>query len=355
MFARIDLSGRTASKLLRALFVPLLVAAIGLPACVVQTGTSGGKTETTYSGRATGVSVTTPTGNTVVADTGDLSSAGGALEASSLDVSVAGVLTADALHSSTVGGDGVSSSETSLSNLKVTVLNHTLTADFLMSRADAVCQNGEPQVSNNFEIANLVLDGQVLTVTTGQNQEFDIHDSSGALVGTVTVNTSDSTTKNADGSSTVDALTIEVFNVVKVTLFHAHADVDCATSKASGDFITGGGQITGTPSGNRADFGLAAGTVGNAFWGHLNYVDQTANLHVKATAITAYDLVDAKTRRIQGNAEINGQDGFTFTVEAADNGEPGTSDTFNISLSSGYQAGGPLTHGNIQLHNLTGK
>ena len=55
--------------------------------------------------------------------------------------------------------------------------------------------------------------------------------------------------------------------------------------------------------------------------------------------------------RIQGTAEINHQSGFTYTVDVADNGEPGTNDTFAITLSNGYSAGSIVSGGNIQLHN----
>jgi len=38
-------------------------------------------------------------------------------------------------------------------------------------------------------------------------------------------------------------------------------------------------------------------------------------------------------------------------VDIADNGEPGRdTDTFTLTLSTGYSAGGVLNGGNIQLH-----
>jgi hypothetical protein len=39
----------------------------------------------------------------------------------------------------------------------------------------------------------------------------------------------------------------------------------------------------------------------------------------------------------------------TFTVSVTDNGEPGTSDTISISLSTGYLVGGTLTTGDIRI------
>jgi hypothetical protein len=73
-------------------------------------------------------------------------------------------------------------------------------------------------------------------------------------------------------------------------------------------------------------------------------------MQVKSKAVTAYTVIDATTRQIEGLAEINGQAGYTYEVVVSDNGEPGTADTFQITLSNGYSAGGTLGGGNIQLH-----
>ena len=117
------------------------------------------------------------------------------------------------------------------------------------------------------------------------------------------------------------------------------------------DFVTGGGWIVGTPTGARANFGLKGGVdVNGAFFGNLNYVDHATNMHVKSDTITNYVIVDATTRTIEGTATIDGVPGFTFSVTVSDAGEPGSSDTFEITLSSGYSASGTLQGGNIQLH-----
>ena len=71
---------------------------------------------------------------------------------------------------------------------------------------------------------------------------------------------------------------------------------------------------------------------------------------VKGTGVTVYKVVNPTTRHIEGTAQVNGQDGFTYQVDVADNGEPGRSDTFTLQLSGGYGASGTLAGGNIQLH-----
>jgi len=116
------------------------------------------------------------------------------------------------------------------------------------------------------------------------------------------------------------------------------------------DFVTGGGWITGTPSGARANFGFKAGSDDTgAVFGNLNYIDHSTNLHVKAGTITSYIVLNPTTRQFQGSATIDGAAG-TFTATVTDAGEPGTADTFAITLSTGYAASGTLQGGNIQLH-----
>src|SRR4029077_3734135 len=116
------------------------------------------------------------------------------------------------------------------------------------------------------------------------------------------------------------------------------------------DFVTGGGWITG-PSGAKENFGVAGGIKQGQFWGHLTYIDHGPNgPQVKGTGVTAYTVTNATTRHIEGAAQVNGQDGFTYKVDVADNGEPGRNDTFTLALSNGYNATGTLGGGNIQLH-----
>src|SRR5262245_3541401 len=124
-----------------------------------------------------------------------------------------------------------------------------------------------------------------------------------------------------------------------------------ALGVSSDDFVTGGGWITGTPSGERANFGFKAGAdETGAVFGQLNYVDHSTNMHVKAVDITSYTAVNATTRQFQGTATIAKDSRCTFTATVSDAGEPGTADTFAITLSNGYSASGTLQGGNVQLH-----
>jgi hypothetical protein len=139
-----------------------------------------------------------------------------------------------------------------------------------------------------------------------------------------------------------------------VTATGSNINGDCTTPApgpgpgACSDRVTGGGYIeTGH---GKANFGVTAGIRKGAPRGHLTYIDHGKGLKVKGTGVTAYVVVDAKTRHIEGTAKINGVAG-TYKVDVTDNGEPGKNhDVFAITLSNGYTASGKLAGGNIQLH-----
>ncbi len=114
--------------------------------------------------------------------------------------------------------------------------------------------------------------------------------------------------------------------------------------------MTGGGWIA--PTGPHDNFGVAGGIKNGGLWGHLEYHDHGASgLSAHGTGVTAYTVTGPTSRHIEGTAEINGQGGFTYKVDVADNGNPGAgNDTFAIALSNGYNASGALGGGNITLH-----
>ena len=56
-----------------------------------------------------------------------------------------------------------------------------------------------------------------------------------------------------------------------------------------------------------------------------------------------------------GSCTINKVTPCTFRVDATDNGEPGTNDSFVISVTPGSTEGGTLRSGNIQIHKDKGE
>jgi hypothetical protein len=319
-----------------------------LAGVLADISTSSATQATSYSGRATVLQATVLGFSPVVlADAGSLPPSGGAQEASLLNASVPGLLTAEVLHASTVGKGNASRSEASVAELSLTVAGNMISAGLLQARAAALCGGGGATASGNSDITALSVNGQTITISGAPNQRVPL------LVGEVIINEQ---MNPGPGDITVNALHVIVPGVADVIVSSAHADITCQPAPpppvcTGADFATGGGWITGTPSGAKANFGVAGGIKQGQFWGQLTYIDHDpSGPHVKGTGVTAYRVVDATMRHIEGTAQVNGQDGFTYQVDVVDNGEPGRNDTFKLHLSSGYGAFGTLNGGNIQLH-----
>ena len=310
--------------------------------------TSSSSQSTTYSGRATVVQATVLGLDPItLVDAGPLPSSGGAEEKTLLKANVPGLLTAEVLHAATSGHGSRSSSEASVAELSVTVAGNSVSADFLMARAEAKCTDGTASASGSSEIARLGINGETIVVSGAPNQTITLPN------GRVIINEQ----QGPPGDITVNALHIIVDVIADIVIASAHADIGCPTvppppPPTCPDFVAGGGWIVGTPSGARANFAVAGGVKDGAFWGHLSYIDHGPNgPKVKGTGVTGYAALDATTRWIEGTAEIDGQPGFTYRVEVADEGEPGRADRFHLHLSNEYDATGVLNGGNLQLHN----
>ena len=324
-------------------------------------GTSSTSSSASFQGSAAAVTGFAAGSAVSVANAGSLATTGGALEAAALETTVVNGLTVGASHAAVIGGGTVASSEASVANVNLAFASFfggatTIVADFVMSRVEQACVAGVATVNGAVvEVTGLVINGQAIAVTGAANQFVFLADG-----GYVIINEQSA----GFGVITVNALhVVDWFAGVNVIFASATSGIGCASvsSTPSGgaapcDFLTGGGWITGTPSGAKANFGVAGGIKNGAFWGHLNYIDHGTGKHVKQTAVTGYafDPNDPDCRIIDYNVTIDGQPG-TARVRACDKGEPGRNDIFQIQLSDGYFAGGDLGGsrpggGNIQLH-----
>jgi hypothetical protein len=118
-----------------------------------------------------------------------------------------------------------------------------------------------------------------------------------------------------------------------------------------GDYVSGPGWITGTPTGSKAHFGVEGGIRNGAYWGHLSYNDKGSGLDAQGTSVTQYRIgATPNSRHIEGTAAVNGVQGYTYSVDVTSNDNSGQNDVFSISLSNGYRAAGYLGGGHIQLH-----
>lgn len=347
----------------------LAVAAIAVSGLALCADRAMAANRTAFSGEASVIQIQVPllgVDETIV-QAGPLPAEGGAEHEDLLTLTypIAGLpdptggrvsLNAEVLHAATVAQGKSSRAEASVANVDLTIAGHTVSADFLMASATAECKAGTASISGDSQVANLVVDGdQIVGIAFPANTRIDLVDALGVTVGTVIINEQIGSAEADSGDIVVNALHVTVFNpldntvLADVVIASAHADINCAGRDPVGDFITGGGWITGTPSGLPANFGVAGGIKNNGLWGHLTYIDHGDRLHVKGTGVTAYVATGPTSRHIEGTCLINGSAG-TYQVDVDDQGEPGRDDTFVISLSNGYSAAGNLVGGNIQLH-----
>lgn len=120
--------------------------------------------------------------------------------------------------------------------------------------------------------------------------------------------------------------------------------------------ITGGGFIADAEGEGKANFGFNLNCAGHGDnKGHVTYHDKSAGLKVKGTVTECLPSGAVGTWEAQGKSTYTSG---TFVVTAVDDGEPGTTDTFEITLFEGlpfaspvvYSNGGPLLGGNVQDH-----
>ena len=329
-------------------------------------GTSTATSGVTYSGRAFGAFVNVNllglvVGPETLSDTGPLPPSGG-LQTNQLEtVSIPGVLSATLMSTMTSGANGVARSEASLADLSVLPGSAAaVTASFVRAESEATCSG----VRGATEVADVTFGGQAIMVDPfAPNQTFTIPPNPIGVppVATLIINEQNTSSGGGTQDITVNALhlTVTASGVLaaEVILSSAHSDVQgcpgCPPKPpCSTDFVTGGGWIK--VGNSKTNFGFNAGFKPNASTPeiHFNYIDHNSGMQMKATSISVYRQGDtATTRHMEGNAEIDGVSGFTYSIDVADNGEPGrNTDSLKISLSNGYSAGGPLEGGNIQLH-----
>ena len=329
-------------------------------------GTSTATSGVTYSGRAFGAFVNVNllglvVGPETLSDTGPLPPSGG-LQTNQLEtVSIPGVLSATLMSTMTSGANGVARSEASLADLSVLPGSAAaVTASFVRAESEATCSG----VRGATEVADVTFGGQAIMVDPfAPNQTFTIPPNPIGVppVATLIINEQNTSSGGGTQDITVNALhlTVTASGVLaaEVILSSAHSDVQgcpgCPPKPpCSTDFVTGGGWIK--VGNSKANFGFNAGFKPNASTPeiHFNYIDHNSGMQMKATSISVYRQGDtATTRHMEGNAEIAGVSGFTYSIDVADNGEPGrNTDSLKISLSNGYSAGGTLAGGNIQLH-----
>ncbi len=313
---------------------------------------------TTFSGQAVAIDLTNaqPAFHWIVGDTGPLPSAGGTLNVTVSATNIPGVVDVGMATASVIGGGSQSSAQAQVQNFSAVFISadgvtNSLSFAFAEAIAQAQCGSNGPALSASTQVQGLVINGVSITPTGETNQIIAVSN------GTVVLNAilaSGGTKKHAKIGAA--AIFLALNNGFSGTIAFAEADISCGTAPATNGAcgkVTGGGFIA-TGSGTNGSFGVSGGVRRGQFWGHLNYIDHGTGMHVTSTEVTSFTVVDSLTRQIDYNVSIDGVPG-TARVVVSDQGEPGRNDIFDITLSTGYHAGGDLGGsgaggGNIQLH-----
>ncbi|HWM69159.1 MAG TPA: choice-of-anchor P family protein [Steroidobacteraceae bacterium] len=150
---------------------------------------------------------------TALADTGTLTTANNALDASMLAGGIPSALSAETLSASTISWADQVDSEASLGNLSMTVAGVGITADFVMAEATQVLGAAG---SGSSTLTNLVINGTPIAVTGAPNQAVWIPG------GQVILNEQ---TISSTGAAVVNALHVVVTGVADVVVASATAGV----------------------------------------------------------------------------------------------------------------------------------
>ena len=150
---------------------------------------------------------------TVLSDTGALTGGDDARQASQVTGAVLSVLTAEALHATTIGWPDEAASEASLAGLAVTVAGNGITAGFVMARAAAILGGAG---AGDTDIDALSINGAPITVTGQPNQTIPL------LRGRVIINEQQPLFPSG---MTVNALHIVIDGVADVVIASATAGI----------------------------------------------------------------------------------------------------------------------------------
>jgi hypothetical protein len=333
-----------------AAFVAMLARSPAAPEASAQFQT----TPTLFSGQAVAVNGTVLGMPITLIDTGTVAVEGGTLQAHlfcypngadctlGLPDATNGALGVSLLNATVVAQGHQSRARASIADLSLNLPGYSVTAAFVQAEATAQCSAGQASIDGHSEIAELVINGQTITITGAVNQEVPLPNG----IGRVVINEQVASV-NGD-KMTVTALHVEAPALgTDVSVAQAHADIQCGQKvcPSDRDFVTGGGWL-GDP---RKTFSVAGGLKNGAYWGHLQYIDHGARKRVKGTSVTRYDVTGPTTRHIEGICLIDGVQG-TYQVDVDDQGEPGKNDMLTLALNHVTEVRGNLEGGNLQLH-----
>jgi hypothetical protein len=180
-----------------------------------------------FGGQATGVNAIVvntqqpivTSNQTILAQTAALPATGGSQQASATAVSIPGALSADALTASANGVGDRTVSQSSATNLNITIAGNVITATSVQSSATAVC-GSSPGGSTTIE--NLVVNGNPVTVTGAANQAIFL-----PTGGMIMINEQSVSKKGGKGSIVVTGLHLILPNGSDIRIASAKAEIKC--------------------------------------------------------------------------------------------------------------------------------
>jgi hypothetical protein len=117
---------------------------------------------------------------------------------------------------------------------------------------------------------------------------------------------------------------------------------------SAGGKVTGGGSVEVDGGLGTFAFSVQRKASGGPIDGKLQFIIHATRVAIRSVSLTSL-VIASNVATISGTCTENGAP-CTFAATVTDNGEPGTSDTFLISVSAGSPAGGLLRGGNVQVH-----
>jgi len=212
---------------------------------------------------------------------------------------------------------------------------------------------------NLSSIVNQDADGNLGDIKLASPVKFELYNNAGLYDTFTAQSTADVEGQPGVGVASTQAsnLPADVYKVIVRLGANDYYEAPIAESvlvvyNPQGGFVTGGGWITN--SGQKANFGFNAKYKNDGtLQGEFTMLDRVSGKPVQIKATSLEWLVvrsDMKSASFAGKAQVDGQGSYDFRVDIVDNGEPGKSDTFKVSVSNGYSAEGTLDGGNIQVH-----
>jgi hypothetical protein len=124
--------------------------------------------------------------------------------------------------------------------------------------------------------------------------------------------------------------------------------IDIALPPATSGKVTGGGTVNVPGGVGNFGFIVQRKDAADPIKGSLNYHNKASGAKIKDSSFTSL-AISGNMALFEGTCTNNGAS-CTFRVTVTDNGEPGDTDEFTISISGGAEEGGSMRSGNIQIH-----